>query len=107
MLGDDWDPDGYEMWQNSAGCWQLYKETHPDWPWADGLGHLVDCLREGRELLATPEHACHVLEIMLQAQAAARDGRTRNVESTFLLPAPEGGTHAIAAHRVHDRTRSE
>src|SRR5688572_10934558 len=37
LLGDDWDPDGYEMWQNSAGCWQLFKETHPDWPWADSL----------------------------------------------------------------------
>ena len=29
MLGDDWDPDGYELWKNEIGAWQLYKETHP------------------------------------------------------------------------------
>ena len=33
MLGDDWDPDGYELWQNSAGAWQVFKETTPDWSW--------------------------------------------------------------------------
>ena len=29
MLGDDWDPDGYEFWHNPAGCWQVFKETGP------------------------------------------------------------------------------
>src|SRR4030095_3708901 len=43
MLGDDWDPDGYEIWQNDQNCWQLFKETQPDWPWTDGLRHLVEC----------------------------------------------------------------
>jgi predicted dehydrogenase len=74
MLGDDWDPDGYEFWQNSAGCWQVYKETDANWPWADGLRHLVECIRRGRQPLVTPEHALHVLEIMLQARASGRDG---------------------------------
>jgi len=22
MLGDDWDPDGYELWKNDQGAWQ-------------------------------------------------------------------------------------
>src|SRR3954447_24256865 len=29
MVGEDWAPNGYQMWQNSAGCWQTYKETDP------------------------------------------------------------------------------
>jgi predicted dehydrogenase len=107
LLGDDWDPDGYEIWQNAAGCWQLFKETQPEWPWTDGLRHLVQCLREGTEPQVTPEHAFHVLEVMLCAQDAARDGQTRAVESTFAPPRASALTPAVAAHRVHDRTRTE
>jgi predicted dehydrogenase len=105
LLGDDWDPDGYELWQNSAGCWQTFKETHPEWPWTDGLRHLAECIRGGVQLLATPEHAYHVLEVMLQAQAAGQDGRTREIQSTFDLPAFAEQNEVITAHRVHDRTR--
>lgn len=105
MLGDDWDPDGYELWQNSIGAWQLFKESAPDWPWTDGLNHLVDCIRDGTKPLVTPEHARHVLEIMLRAQQSGQEGRTLTLESTFTPPIfPEpGGTGA--AHRQHDRTR--
>jgi predicted dehydrogenase len=107
LLGDDWDPDGYELWQNSAGCWQLFKETQPDWPWTDGLRHLVECIHSRTRPLVTPEHACHVFEVMLLAQSAGRDGRTHNVQSTFSRPTFEDTTSAQEAHRVHDRTRSE
>lgn len=106
MLGDDWDPDGYELWQNSAGAWQLYKETEPDWPWADGLRHLVECIREGRRPMIVPELAFHVLEIMLKAQQSSREGRAIPIESTFATPTfhrPE----TEAAHRMHDRTREQ
>jgi predicted dehydrogenase len=107
LLGDDWDPDGYELWQNSAGCWQCFKETHPDWPWTDGLRHLVECLQSGARPQVTPEHALHVLEVMLAAQAAGRDGQTREIESTFPPPTVGEDAAAPAAHRVHDRTREE
>ena len=40
MLGDDWDPDGYELWRNDTGAWQIFPESDPDWPWTDGLSHL-------------------------------------------------------------------
>jgi predicted dehydrogenase len=107
LLGDDWDPDGYELWQNQAGCWQCFKETQPDWPWTDGLRHLADCLRRGAPLQATPEHAFHVLEVMLLAQQAASDGQTRPVESTFTPPASAVAVETRAPHRVHDRTRED
>ena len=103
MLGDDWDPEGYELWQNEMGAWQVYAETDPGWPWAGGLDHLVACIRNGSRPLVTPEHACHVLEIMLAAQEAARDGRARCLETAFelpLFPEPEPGR---PAYQVNDR----
>jgi predicted dehydrogenase len=104
MLGDDWDPDGYELFQNSSGCWQVFKETTPDWPWTDGLNHLVDCLRSGTTPLVTPEHALHVLEIMLKAQQSGREGRALALESTFTPPVfAEAAREAV--HLMHDRAR--
>ena len=105
MLGDDWDPDGYELFQNGAGCWQVFKETTPDWHWTDGLNHLVESVRNGTKPLVTPEHALHVLEIMLKAQQAGREGRALTLESTFTPPVFAEPGEQEAAHRMHDRTR--
>ncbi len=108
LHGDDWDPDGYELWQNRAGCWQRFKETDPSWPWADGLNHLVECLETGGTPQLSAEHAYHVLDVMLTAQEAARSGRALEVTST-VPPLAEAavppGDEVDAAHRVHDRTR--
>jgi predicted dehydrogenase len=107
MLGDDWNPDGYELWQNDAGCWRVFKETQPDWPWTDGLRHLVECVRAGVRPLIRPEHAYHVLEVMLAAHTASREGRVVAVKSTFEPPEFGKGEAARAVHRIHDRTRGE
>jgi predicted dehydrogenase len=107
MLGDDWAPEGYELWQNSAGCWQVFKETDAHWSWTDGLRHLVECIRLGLRPLVTPEHARHVLEIMLQARASGRDGQAKPIESRFTPPEFAEARTAEAAHLIHDRTRKE
>ena len=39
-----------------------------DWPWTDGLRHMVECIRKNTRPLVTPEHGYHVLEIMLPAR---------------------------------------
>ena len=105
MLGDDWDPDGYELWQNSAGAWKVFKETDPNWPWTDGLRHLVECIRSGERPLVTPEHALHVLEIILQAQQSGRAGRALPIQSSFAPPVFAEAAVQEAAHLMHDRTR--
>ena len=105
MLGDDWDPEGYELFQNSAGCWQVFKETAPDWMWTDGLNHLVDCILNKTKPLVTPEHALHVLEIMLKAQQSGREGRALEFDSTFTPPVFVEPGAQEAAHRMHDRSR--
>jgi predicted dehydrogenase len=103
MLGDDWAPEGYELWRNDAAAWELHPESDPAWPWTDGLRHLVECIETGTAPVTRPEHAYHALEIMLAAQAAGADGRAREIASDF--PAPDlarlglPGAHAA---RVHD-----
>jgi predicted dehydrogenase len=99
LMGDDWAPQGYELWRNEAGAWEVHDETDPGWQWTEGLRHIVDCIRTGRRPVHTPEHAYHVLEIMLAAEAAGGDGITREIQSTFPpLELPEVG----AAREEHD-----
>jgi predicted dehydrogenase len=107
MLGHAWTPDGYELWQNSAGCWQVFYETRPDWPWTDGLNHLVDCVLAGTTPLTTPEHALHVTEIMIRALESGQTGKAVDLETTF-TPVLFGETKRLRPpHRVHDPTRRE
>jgi predicted dehydrogenase len=45
--------------------------------------HLLDCLATGKEPVIGAEQARHVLEIMIAAQTAAREGQTVTLETTF------------------------
>lgn len=102
MMGDDWAPQGYELWRNDVGAWQIYNDPDPTWSWADGLRHLVDCVQRSVPPLITPEHAYHVLEIMLKSIDSARDGQARNLDSSFTPPTFTDDAEREAAHLVHD-----
>jgi predicted dehydrogenase len=104
MLGDDWAPEGWELWRNEDGVWQVHPETDPHWQWTDGLRHLVDCIESGSPTATGPEHALHALEIMLAAQAAGVDGKARQIETDFPEPVYSDALLAAEdAHRSHDR----
>jgi predicted dehydrogenase len=104
LLGDDWAPEGWELWRNEEGAWLVYPESDPHWQWTDGLRHLVDCVEAGRSTVTRPEHAYHALEIMLAAQASGRDGVARAIESDFpAVVYDEEWVAAEAAHHEHDR----
>ena len=106
MLGDDWAPEGYEIWQNDVGAWQKYYETDPHWQWTAGLNHLVECIHEQKRPAITPEHAYHVLEIMIAAQISGKTGQRREIESTFALEKAQADDRETeAGHRIHDRRR--
>jgi predicted dehydrogenase len=89
MMGDDWAPNGYELWQLETRSWQIFQETSKFWPWTDGLRHLVECIERETAPIITPEHAYHVLEIMVRAQESGREGVAKDIESTF-PPLPYG-----------------
>lgn len=104
LLGDDWAPEGWEMWRNEDACWQVHPESDPHWQWTDGLRHLVDCAESGRATVTRPEHALHALEIMLAAQQAGADGVAREIETGFPDPIFDDALlEADEAHRSHDR----
>jgi predicted dehydrogenase len=51
-----------------------------------GVVHLVDCVQRSQAPLLSAEHARHVLEIMLLAPRASREGRTLDLQTTFPYP---------------------
>ena len=104
MMGHDWAPSGYEMWQNSIGSWRIFPETCTSWPWTDGLRHLVECIVQEKPLLMTPEHGYHVTEIMIRALESAKEGRFKDVKSTFPPPALHVEIRDDQAHLIHDIT---
>jgi predicted dehydrogenase len=53
------------------------------WSFANGVAHFVDVIEDRAELVMTPEHGRHVLEIMLKSVEAARAGRTLDLTTTF------------------------
>jgi predicted dehydrogenase len=104
LLGDDWAPEGWELWRNAEGAWRVHPESDPHWQWTEGLRHLVDCVEAGRPTVTRPEHAYHTLEIMLAAQAAGQDGVARTLESDFPEPVYDDKLDEVdAARRAHDR----
>jgi predicted dehydrogenase len=104
LLGDDWAPEGWELWRNAEGAWRVFPESDPHWRWTEGLRHLVDCVETGRTSVTRPEHAYHALEIMLAAQAAGRDGVARQIESDFPEPVYDPAWVTLQEERhAHDR----
>jgi hypothetical protein len=68
---------------------------------------MIDCIRTGQQPYTRPEHAYHVLEIMLAAMEAAATGTTQKITSTFTPPAPMAvGDHG-PQHLIHDRVHED
>jgi predicted dehydrogenase len=106
MLGDDWAPEGYEIWLNEGGAWQYFYETDTKWMWTDGLRHLVECIQQNSLPILSVEHSYHTLEIMLAAQASGREGQAIEIKSGFALPGLASDREdREAAHRIHDPRR--
>lgn len=83
LQGDDWAPKGYELWQKDNPTWQIFPESDPNWHYLDGLRHFVHCIQSGTRLLITPDHALHVLEVLLKAREASRTRQVQTIESRF------------------------
>jgi predicted dehydrogenase len=106
MLGDDWAPRGFEMWRNETGRWEIHEETAPDWPWTDGVAHLVSCIERGVPSVTRPEQAYHVLDVMLAAMRSAEEGRAIDITSKF--PEPDYSHESdfvMDERRKHDTSR--
>jgi predicted dehydrogenase len=104
LLGDDWDPRGFEIWRNNAGCWEEFDPIDPTWLWADGLAEMVNALREERQPLHCLEHDIHLLEVIEASAKAAREKRSIAVQSRF-RPLDLRLEERQDRHHLHDHTR--
>jgi predicted dehydrogenase len=104
LLGDDWDPRGFEIWRNSAGCWEEFEPIDPTWLWADGLAEMIHAIREEREPLHNLEHDIHLLEVIDACARAANEKRAIAVQSTF-PPLNLRLQEQQGRHHLHDHTR--
>jgi predicted dehydrogenase len=85
LLGEDWDPAGFELWRNKAGCWELFDAVDPTWSWCDGLRELVEALRSDRAPLTSVDQDLHILEIAETARRSAVERRPTQVHSRFTM----------------------
>ena len=106
LLGDDWDPRGYEIYRAGERSWREFGSLDPTWLWTDGLRDLVGAVLEGRAPLADIEQDLHLLEVVQAARAAASERTAVSVKSRFepidlRLSLAEG-----SSGHIHDHTRS-
>jgi predicted dehydrogenase len=104
LLGDDWDPKGYEIWRNSSSRWEEYEPVDATWLWTDGLPEMVNALREKRAPMHEIEQDIHLIEVIEACASSAKEKRAVAVQSRFAgmdLRLKDGGNQ----HRVHDHTR--
>jgi predicted dehydrogenase len=104
LLGDDWDPRGFEIWRNELGRWEEHEAIDGTWLWTDGLRECVAALREGRAPLHEAQQDLHLLDVVDAARVAVRERRGVEVASRFpaldlALELPGDLQH------VHDHTR--
>lgn len=86
MVGYDWAPQGVDLATTKSPNSARHTNDSQGYLWQQGAALAAECLVTGRELLATPEHALHVIEIMTAARESSVTGRRVDLTSTFKWP---------------------
>jgi predicted dehydrogenase len=86
LVGYDWAPLGVELAVKNSTKLQRHETESHGYIWQQGAALAAECLATGKELLVTPEHALHVLEIITAARESAATGRHIALVSTFRWP---------------------
>ena len=100
MIGEDWGPQGYELWRNDRACWEVH-ELGGGWRWTDGIRDLIQSAQEGRKPVNPPDHAFHVLEVMSKCHESILTGRAIDIASTFIPLVFENHAARLAPHLDH------
>ena len=85
-LGYDWDPRGVDLATKDEPAPRRYATDRGDFVWQMGASPAAECLATGKDLLITPEHALHVLEVIQAARESQQAGRRVPLRSTFRWP---------------------
>jgi predicted dehydrogenase len=87
LVGYDWEPLGVDYSSHDKPELKREVTDAKGYVWQAGAALAAESLATGREtLLATPEHALHVLEIICAARESSATGRRIALTSTFKWP---------------------
>lgn len=86
LVGYDWAPLGVDLATKDAPKLKRHVNDPEGYVWQQGAALAAECLATGKELLATPEHALHVLEIITAARESSATGKRIELSSTFKWP---------------------
>lgn len=86
LIGYDWAPLGVDLATKEKPDLVRSVTDSKGYIWQQGAALAAECLATGRELLVTPEHALHVLEVITAARESQETGRRVALSSTFKWP---------------------
>jgi predicted dehydrogenase len=86
LVGYDWAPLGVDMATKDTPKIERHVTDAQGYIWQLGAALAAECLSTGKELLTTPEHALHVLEIITAARESSATGKRIDLSSTFKWP---------------------
>ena len=86
LVGYDWAPLGVDLATQGSPKLQRHVTDPEGYIWQLGAALAAECLATGKELLVTPEHALHVLEIITAARESSATGKRMALQSTFRWP---------------------
>jgi predicted dehydrogenase len=86
LVGYDWAPLGVDLATKDSPKLARHATDAQGYLWQQGATLAAECLATGKELLVTPEHALHVLEIITAARESSAAGRRIALSSTFKWP---------------------
>lgn len=86
LVGYDWEPLGVDLATQDEPVFKRHAMDAEGYIWQLGACLAAECLATGKELLVKPEHALHVLEIMIAARESQQTGRRITLDSTFPWP---------------------
>ena len=86
LVGYDWAPLGVDLATKDQPQLKRYATEPGGYSWPIGACLAAECLATGKEMLVTPEHSIHVLEIICAARESSRTGQRIELASTFAWP---------------------
>jgi predicted dehydrogenase len=86
LIGYDWEPLGVDLATKDAPRLKRYVTDADGYLWQQGAALAAECLATGRELLVTPEHALHVLEVITAARQSQATGQRVAIDTSFKWP---------------------
>ena len=86
LVGYDWGPRGVDLASSKAPGFKRHATEAGGYVWQQGASIAAESLATGKELLITPEHALHIVEIMEGARRSQDTGQRVALTSTFRWP---------------------